>query len=138
MVKRFFYLAVGALALTACTSEDVVDDVTTSSRNLIRFENVVNKPSRAATDITTQTLNQFNVFGFYVLPDAPTHAYEVFNNVPVTNPGSGMWGYDDKYARYWVPNANYYFYAYSCGSAALKDTYGNFSLDVDNLSLIHI
>ncbi len=131
MVKRFFYLAAGALALTACTSEDVVNDVTTS-RNLIRFENVVNKPSRAAEDITTKTLNQFNVFGFYVLPDAPTHAYEVFNNVPVTNGGSGMWSYDDQYARYWVPNATYYFYAYSCGSSALKDTYGNFSLDVDN------
>lgn len=132
MVKRFFYLAVGALALTACTSEDVLDDVKTSSRNLIRFENVVNKPSRAANDITTTNLTQFNVFGFYTLSDAPTHAYEVFKNVPVINPGSGIWNYDDQYARYWVPGATYYFYAYSCGSSALNESYGTFDLDVDN------
>ena len=132
MAKHFFYLAaVGALALTACTQQDVVDDVTTT-RNVIKFENVVNKPSRAAKDLTTADLLQFNVYGFYTMPDNDKHANEVFKNVPVTK-NNAVWSYDDKYVRYWVPGATYYFYAYSCGSvSALSESYGTFNLDMSN------
>ncbi|MDE6308863.1 MAG: fimbrillin family protein, partial [Muribaculaceae bacterium] len=66
MKKHFFYLAAGAFALTACTSEDVIDDVQTT-RNPIQFENVVNKMTRA-TDLNTSNFKQFNVFGFYTVP----------------------------------------------------------------------
>lgn len=130
MTKRLFYLAVGALALTACTSEDVVDDAV-ATRNLIQFENVVNKSSRA-TDLTTENLNQFNVFGFYTTPDNATVADEVFDDVTVTRQDDNKWTYTTE-PRYWVKDARYYFYAYSCGSVTQLDyKFGKFSLDMSN------
>ncbi|MDE6279728.1 MAG: fimbrillin family protein, partial [Paramuribaculum sp.] len=72
----------------------------------------------------------FNVYGFYTMPDNPNHANEVFNNEAVTKVG-GQWTYGN--TRYWVPNATYYFYAYSCGSVSeLNSAYGKFSLDTSN------
>lgn len=134
MAKRFLILAVGALALTACTSEDVVDDVQTSSRNVITFENVVEKPSRAAADLTTISLTQFNVFGFYTMQDEEKHAHKIFDNTPVRKQG-GQWSYDGT-VRYWAPGNTYYFYAYSCGSASVEEgisnQYGHFNIDMES------
>ncbi|MDE6272014.1 MAG: fimbrillin family protein [Muribaculaceae bacterium] len=131
MRKHFFLLAAGALALTACTSEDVIDDVA-STRNVIQFENVVNKLTRAE-DLTTGTLQHFNVFGFYTMPENANVAHKLFDNVTVTNDGTGKWSYDPQYVKYWVPGSTYYFYAYSCGSAEeLSTQYGTFSLDMDD------
>lgn len=120
MSKSLVYLAVGALALTACTSEDVIDNVATSSRNVIKFENVVNKHSRAV-DITSGSLKHFNVFGFYTMPGNDLHAHQVFNNIPVERADDKSdWGYTDGGERYWVPGAKYYFYAYSCNNMAIS------------------
>ena len=130
MAKHLFYFAVGALALTACTSEDVVDDVA-ASRNQIKFETVVSKPSKAVEDLTLGNLTQFNVFGFYTMPDAVNKAHAIFKNDVVKKDGAA-WSYGDNY-RYWVPNATYYFYAYSCGNVSkLSDNYGEFDVDMDD------
>ena len=130
MAKRLFFLAAGALALTACTSEDVVNDVA-SSRNQITFETVVNKPTRA-TDLDMSNLQSFKVYGFYTMPENPNKAHAVFDNVTVSNAGSGLWSYSGN-PRYWVSGATYYFYAYSCGSAEeLSSQYGTFKLDMDD------
>lgn len=128
MAKRLFLLVAGALALTACTNEEVIDDVA-ASRNVIKFENAVNKLSRAK-DLTNTTLEQFNVYGFYTMPNNPNHANEVFTNEAVTKDG-GLWKYTN--IRYWLPDATYYFYAYSCGSVSeLNTTFGEFKLDTSN------
>lgn len=130
MAKNLVYLAVGALTLTACTSEDVIDDVKTSSKNVIKFENVVNKPSRA--DLTSDNLEHFNVFGFYTMPGNDQHAHQVFFNTEV-NKQSGAWTYAGG-ERYWVPGAKYYFYAYSCDNKGISDAMSNgisYSLDMD-------
>lgn len=124
MAKRLFLLAAGALALTACTSEDVVKDVA-ASRNLIKFENAVNNHSRA--DITADNLVEFNVFGFYTMPGNDQLAHQVFYNTPVTRTlsesGATPWDYSASYGeRYWVPDAKYYFYAYSCDNKAIDQT----------------
>ncbi|MDE7153183.1 MAG: fimbrillin family protein [Muribaculaceae bacterium] len=121
MRKSLIYLAVGALALTACTSEDVVNNVGTSSRNAIKFNNVVNKHSRG-TDITTDGLNQFQVFGFYTMPGNAQHAHQVFDNTTVKKVGT-IWDYASEGIgeRYWIPGAHYYFYAYSCDNKAISD-----------------
>ncbi len=135
MKSKFFYLAAGALALTACTSEDVINDVE-KSRNAISFENVVNKPSRA-DDITGANLKQFNVFGFYTTPTDPTTAVEIFDDVLVKRDGV-KWYYtptidSDENLRYWVKDARYYFYAYNCGNAnKLSGEYGKFNLNMAN------
>lgn len=128
MAKRLFLLVAGALALTACTNEEVIDDVA-ASRNVIKFENAVNKLSRAK-DLTTVTLKQFNVYGFYTVPGIDSHAHEVFKDEDVKNEGTG-WKYTN--TRYWIPEATYYFYAYSCGSVSKLNTdYGTFKLDTEN------
>lgn len=131
MVKHFFYLAVGALALTACTSEELVDEVTTNN-NLIKFEKVVNKTSRAAEELTNGTLKQFNVYGFYTIGENAEVANEVFDNTSIVY-SAGGWDYEKAAdIRYWVPGAHYYFYAYSCGNTTkLGSNYGSFSLDTE-------
>lgn len=132
MKRKFFYFAVCALALSACTSEDVVEDVA-RSRNAIGFENVVNKPTRAE-DITGDNLTQFNVFGFYVNPLDEYSAYEIFDDVLVKFK-NGAWTYEETLGelRYWLNGNKYYFYAYNCGNAEkLGSEYGTFTLDMDN------
>lgn len=132
MTKRFIYLAVGALALTACTSQEEVDNVLTSKSNVIKFENVVNKHSRA--DITTGDLSEFNVFGFYTLPGNENLAHKVFDNVAVEKTGENNWDYSAEAGeRYWVPGAKYYFYAYSCQNLKIDETIypTTYTLDVD-------
>ncbi len=122
MKKNLFYFAAGVLALTACTSEDVVDDAA-RSRNVIGFENVVNKLSRA-DDITNSQFNQFYVYGYY--NKEGVNFSPVFENVLVsrlsTNDG---WTYFDEITkedyRYWIPGAKYHFFAYSCGDGAKLD-----------------
>lgn len=144
MAKRYLIFAAGAIALTACTSEEVVDDVA-MSRNQIQFENVVNKLTRG-DDLTSNGLKRFDVFGYYTMPpvsnegdgegvqsSTSTIAHDVFYDVTVSRGDDNIWGYDPKYARSWIPGAKYYFYAYSCGDVAKidQDTYGTtFTLDM--------
>ncbi len=132
MKGKYFYFAVGALALSACTSEDVVEDVA-MARNAIAFENVVNKNSRAE-DITGDNLGQFNVFGFYVNPTDEFSAFEIFDDVLVLKDGIN-WDYETQLGelRYWLQGNKYYFYAYNCGNAEkLSSEFGTFNLDMDN------
>lgn len=132
MKKHLIFLAAGAFALTACTSENVVDDVATS-RNEIKFTNVVNKHTRAAEDLTAGSLRKFNVFGFYTKDANTNSAHEVFSDLLVyDNEGNRQWTYDGA-KQYWVPGATYYFYAYSCGSVASHDdNIGTFNLNMSN------
>ncbi len=137
MKGNLFFFALGALALTACTSEDVVEH-SEKSLNVIGFENVADKFTKA--DLTFNTLEQFNVFGFYTTDDAPSQAVEVFKNVSVTRNDAYDWNYKDDLGRfeYWIPGANYYFYAYSCGSTTKLDkddanhNQGSFSINMDD------
>ena len=133
MKRSLFYLAAGALALSACTSEEVLYEGIQS--NAIGFKNVVDKQSRDANavDITAANLNLFSVFGYYLNPNNTTQGVLVFNNEPVrktTNADNQtVWTYDN--TRYWVPGATYYFYAYSCGDIKLNSVYGSFEMDVN-------
>ncbi len=111
MKSKFFYFAVGALALTACTSEDVVDDVA-MSRNAIGFENVVNKHSRA--DLDNSTMKSFNVYGYHITAGNALVENDFVNTlVSKDAEKEGEWTYTGE--RYWMPGATYNFYAYSCG-----------------------
>ncbi|MDE7378439.1 MAG: fimbrillin family protein [Paraprevotella sp.] len=137
MKKSLFYFAVSALALSACTSEEVLDESSSVQRNAIGFQNVVSKQSRAGefdgVDITAANLKHFSVFGYYTNPNTPTQAVLVFNNELVSKgqneQGQTTWNYDN--TRYWVPGANYCFYAYSCGDVKLNSNFGKFSMDTN-------
>lgn len=121
MKKQFLWLAVGATALTACTETDVVEEG--SQSNAIRFENIVNKNTRAEVsgDLSTGVFDLFAVYGYYVKDGTPVG---VFNGDEVTRDleKGTNWGYTK--TRYWVPGADYKFYAYSCADILLASEKG--------------
>lgn len=128
MKEKLFYLAMGALMFSSCTSEEVIEGG--SEMNAISFENVVNKPSRAVADgqeMTASDLDKFYVYGYYTMPGFYGDAIQVFNATEVTKGDDGKWTYD--VTRFWVPEATYQFYAYSCGDLKLNDSYGSFSMN---------
>lgn len=128
MKKHLFLLAAGALALSACTSEEVIDAGVTSN-NAIKFESAVNKSVRGVKDLTTSDLGAFKVFAYYTTTGNVTQP--VFNNLLVEKAGS-LWTYDEDETRYWIPGANYSFYAYSCGTIVDVDAekFGEFKIDM--------
>ncbi len=133
MKKIFNYFAASVLALSACTSESVIDDAVKDS-NAINFKTVVNKPSKAA-DLTTATLDHFSVFGYYTLPGDEETASTIFYDVPVTTTNSVDWTYTGE-KRYWIPGAKYYFFAYNCGNVAkLDSSFGSFDMNTDDKML---
>ena len=138
MKKYLFSLAVGAMAFTACTSEEVVD-VSPTQGNAIGFENVVNKNSRAVEgDLTSKTFDTFMVYGYYTKEGMST-PIQIFNGVPVlkkVNPTTGAdeWTYEG--VRYWIPKCTYYFYAYSCGDIALSTGKGSPAMTLTNESSV--
>lgn len=133
MNKSLFFLAVGTLALTACTSEDVVD-IGSASGQAIRFETAVSKSTRGVVDITTGSLTGFKVFGYYIVPGSNDEvSHTVFYDVPVTKP-NGVWSYEDKYEQHWFSGGKYYFYAYSCGNVMDVDDalFGTFNVKMES------
>ncbi|MDE5869138.1 MAG: fimbrillin family protein [Muribaculaceae bacterium] len=129
MNKHLFYLALGATALTACTSEEVVD--VSRQSNTIGFENAVLKQSRADAqqgDLTTENLDKFMVYGFYTKESQAANPIQVFGGDAVTKQ-NGVWTYSG--TRFWVPDATYSFFAYSCADIALDNNYGTVGLDLN-------
>ncbi len=131
MKKQFYWLALGPLALTACTSDEVVDEGPQS--NVIRFENIVNKSTRAEVtgDVDLENFDQFSVYAYYTLNGETMGVFNgdiVSKKLNTPEDGSApftTWSYTD--TRYWMPNANYNFYAYSCADIALAvDEEGNY------------
>lgn len=134
MKKHLFSLAVGVMALTACTSEDIID-VSATQGNAIGFENVVNKNSRVVDgDLTSKTFDNFLVYGYYT-KDQMAVPIQIFNGVSVTKSknattGKDEWNYDG--VRYWIPKCTYYFYAYSCADIALTSNNGSPAMTLTN------
>lgn len=127
MKKSILFIAAGALALSACTSSEVIEEGVQS--NAIRFQNMVSKESRA---LTSTDLKNFYVYAYYTLPNKEAEAVGVFNGEVVsrTDLTKNEWSYDN--TRYWVPKAKYYFYAYSCDNNTLtSNDNGDPSLDVE-------
>lgn len=128
MKKSLFSLALGALALTGCTSEDVISIGIQS--NPISFENAVMKQSRAVSgDMNSNNLTKFMVYGYYTTPTNPANPVQIFGGDAVTKSANGEWTYSG--TRFWVPEATYKFFAYSCADVALSDTYGTVGLDLN-------
>ncbi|MDE5811825.1 MAG: fimbrillin family protein [Muribaculaceae bacterium] len=129
MKNQLFFFAVGALALSACTSEDVID--VSMQSNTIGFENVVMKQSRADAqvgDLTTDNLDKFMVYGFYTKEGQVANPIQVFGGDAVTKQ-NGSWTYSG--TRFWVPDATYSFFAYSCADVALDNNFGTVGLDLN-------
>ena len=132
MKKIILFSAISALALSSCTSEEVVDVGVQS--NPIGFENAVMKQSRAGDqglsgDLTNATFDKFIVYGYYTTEDQANNPIQVFSGEAVTKNSSGTWSYTN--TRYWVPGATYHFFAYSCADVALDNHYGTVGLSLN-------
>lgn len=129
MKKFIYFLAVGcALALSACTSEEVVQE-SARQANAIGFQQIVGKETRALTSGEGGNFNKFYVFGYYTQPTAPNNPVSVFDGDEVTL-SEGAWGYTN--TRYWVPGATYRFYAYSCQNATPTNAEAGLNLEGEN------
>lgn len=133
MKKILSLLAVGAFAFTACTSDEVIDE-SFAQTNAIGFSSTVKKASRA-TDLTSANLNKFQVHAYYTKAGLTGNPVNVFNGEEVSLSGD-TWGYTN--TRYWVPDATYYFYAYSCGNQAITTANGEPSMIIDSEDAIDI
>lgn len=100
MKRSLFLLGMAAAALSSCTNEDVVD---VAQNRAIRFDTFVNNNTRAVTEVTTENLSSYYLFGKY--GDA-TGNYNVlvFNNEP------------NSAVAYWTANKHYAFGAYANGN----------------------
>ena len=130
MKKTIFCLAAGAMALTACTSTDVIEEGIQS--NAIGFQTVVGKQSRA-TDLTKANLNNFQVYSYYTITGKEGNPVSVFDGEAVTLK-DGAWSYTN--TRYWVPGATYYFYAYSCGNQKMTSNNGVPAINTTNAGVM--
>ena len=128
MKKVLSLLAVGAFAFTACTSDEVIDE-SFAQTNAIGFSSNVKKGSRAK-DLTQDNLTKFQVYAYYTKAGMTANPVNVFDGEEVILSGTD-WGYTN--TRYWVPDATYYFYAYSCGNQGITIAdNGKLLMNLDN------
>ena len=108
MTKKLLFAATAALAISSCTQVEV-DEVAATQKEPIRFEQFINKATRA-DDVTTATLTEFYVLGKKYTSDGQSEDI----NITVTKSGSG-WTCDP--VVYWEEGAKYCFAAtnYSTG-----------------------
>ena len=131
MKQILLSLAIGSMVLTACTSQEVIDESITQG-NVIGFENAVDKSTRADDPSQGVVLNKSNfdnfyVFGYYTKDGMDNTAVQIFNTEEVRLV-NGKWQYTNP--RYWNPGCTYFFYAYSCGDLKLSNEWGTFSMDM--------
>lgn len=119
MKKFYFLMAASVVALSACTSEEVVQ---VSPQNTITFQNVVNKGTRA---LTTNNFGLFYVYGYYTKAADLNTRFNIFTDTPVTK---GDNGWTASINRYWIDGATYSFYAYSCENKHIAPEYGGPSI----------
>lgn len=109
--KNLWMLGAAVLTATACSNVDVVKEGAAPQVNAIQFDNHVNKTTRA---IDNTTFSEFYVYGSYTAPNITNTHYTIFNGVDAVtskNGSTGPWDYSNH--RFWIPGANYRFYACS-------------------------
>lgn len=121
-MKKIFFAAIALVALASCAKEEFVS----VNRQAISFgEAFVDNATRADYS-DGQDLTTFDVFGT-VTGTAGT--VNIFAGIPVTGTvGADTWSYDQQYAQYWIPGADYNFAAVvdadGVGTSTDTATYG--------------
>lgn len=100
MKRSLFLLGMAAAAFSSCTNEDVVN---VAQNRAIRFDTFVNNNTRAVTEVTTENLSSYYLFGNY--GDA-VNSYD--KTVFANEPSSAI--------AYWTANKYYAFGAYANGN----------------------
>ena len=109
MIKKVFFCVAATLSMAACTSTDLIEEGLESGAAISFSTNV----TRA---LTNANFNKFMVYGGYTTADV-TDYHSVFGGTEVSKDGD-KWTYDTS-SKYWVKDATYKFYAYSCENVAL-------------------
>lgn len=112
MKRSLFLLGMAAAALSSCTNEDVVD---VAQNRAIRFDTFVNNNTRAVTEVTTENLSSYYLFGKYGDTEG-NYSVPVFDN----EPSSAI--------AYWTANKYYAFGAYANGNG---NKIGNATFDAN-------
>ncbi len=118
--KNLIFCAATALTLSACISTDDLD-VNEGAGVMIGFNSHVNKNTRA---LSNDNFSKFVVYGGYTPKDVSDY-HTVFNGVAVSKEAD-KWTYEGS-SKYWVKDATYKFYAYSCENVALEKGTPTFS-----------
>ena len=109
---RKFLIALAAVAVASCSTEITID---APKGAVIEFGNhFVNNSTRAAVDITKDTIDDFGVFGWV---EADEKQGLIFNNTLVYKQ-DGKFIYQTP--QYWIGGAQYYFAALAPKDAAWK------------------
>ena len=115
-----FLSAVSLVALTTgCSSSEVIEEGPALQTGAITFGATnVAKPSRAEVlgVLNNANFTEFHVFGCYTTGALAN--VQIFSGDVVTKGASSAWTYTGE--RYWLENATYNFYAYSCGNMEEK------------------
>lgn len=114
-------LSAGVLAMTGCTSSEILEEGAPELRGAISFGTTnVGKPSRTAVQGTVGNSNfdEFYVYGSYVTSAAGR--INVFTGEQTLKQSDGSWKYSGA-DRYWLPGASYTFRAFSCGNSGSID-----------------
>lgn len=110
MIKKVFFCVAATLSMAACTSTDLIEEGLESGAAIGFSTNV----TRA---LTNDNFNKFMVYGGYTPKDVSDY-HTVFSGVVVSKDAANKWTYDGA-SKYWVKDAAYKFYAYSCENIAL-------------------
>lgn len=115
-------LSAGVLAMTGCTSSEILEEGAPELRGAISFGTTnVSKPSRAALDggvsVSNDNLSDFYVYGSYTKKQGSINVFNGVKTTKTTNAQTGAieWKYDGG-DRFWVPEAIYTFAAFSCSN----------------------
>ena len=109
MKKSLFIVALGVLALTSCSQDEVLD----VQKDAVQFSVVADKASRGAVT-TTANIGDFMVNAF--VAGNPTGNLDQFfmKNVVVTGNNTEGWSYD--FTKFWPTTDKINFYSYSPAS----------------------
>lgn len=105
-MKKIFFAVLALAGLVACSNEDVVSRPQGAA---IGFDSFVNNTTRVATDLTSENLTNFGVYGSVV--NSSNQQGMIFTNQKVT--GSKDNGYSYSPVQYWIADASYDFVAFA-------------------------
>ena len=127
MKNSLFLLGAAAIAaLSSCSQSEVME---VAENRAIGFNTFVNNNTRAVTEITTDSLSKFYVFGDY-----DDGASVAFNNTEVGGASGGT--YTPVNPAYWQTSKTYEFGAYSNGNGdQLTASFSNGALTISGYSV---
>lgn len=105
-MKKIFFAVLALAGLAACSTDEVVSR---PEGAVIGFDSFVNNTTRVATDLTSENLANFGVYGSVV--NSSNQQGMIFTNQEVT--GSKDNGYSYSPVQYWIADASYDFVAFA-------------------------